>query len=298
MTKGSKKIAIAFLAIWAVFGSIYVSHASDSSIIDALGWTSTEFGSNITITWITTTEAKIVFPLHVANNETIMNYNVSYAKGSLDSTETDASEIKKVVFSNGTFKTQNGNAELLLKDLVANTTYYFVVQPINKEWGLLTTSDQQSFTTPATDAPAVVPTATTTEPSLGSAETTKANFTFTLSGNNVTVKWNEIEGATKFTFASKESTWTTYTNIWSELVTKEKFVFVIPAIGLYSIKIVPVDADGNIVGAEQILTVKITTTAPTPGKGTPATGPALNLVLMSTFLLMLVYVVYRFRTTK
>ena len=162
---------------------------------------------------------------------------------------------------------------------------------------MLTTSDQKSFTTLASET-AVEPVTTTTEPVLGSADTSAANFTYVLSGNNVTVKWKEITGATKFTFASKESTGTTYTNVGSELVSKEKFTFLIPTIGLYSIKIVPVDADGNVVGAEQILTVKITATVSTPGKGTPATGPALNLVLMSTFLLMLVYVVYRFRTTK
>ena len=298
MTKGSKKIAIAFLAICAVFGSLYVSHASDTSIIDALGWTAAQFGTNITITWISTTQAKIIFPLHVANGETIMNYDISYATKSLDSTEAEVSDIKKVVFSNGSFKTQNGNAELLLTGLVANTTYYFVIQPINKEWGLLTTSDQKSFKTLASETAVEPVTTTTTEPVLGAADTSAANFTFVLSGNNVTVKWNEITGATKFTFASKESTGTTYTNVGSELVSKEKFVFVIPTIGLYSIKITPVDADGNVVGAEKILTVKITATVSTPGKGTPATGPALNLVLMSTFLLMLVYVVYRFRTTK
>lgn len=296
MTKGSKIIAISILAIWAFFGSLYVSHASDTSIIDALGWSTEQFGTNITVTWISTTQAKIVFPLHIANGETIMNYNVSYSRKSLDSADSDFSDIKLLVFSNGSFETKNGKAELLLTGLVANTTYYFVVQPINKEWTLLITSDQNSFTTLASDE--IVEPVTTNEPTLGSAETSQANFTFTLSGNDVTVKWNEIEGATKFTFASKEATSTTYTNIGSELVSKEKFTFLIPTIGLYSVKIVPVDDDGNVVGAEKILTVKITATVSTPGKGTPATGPALNLVLMSTFLLMLVYVVYRFRTTK
>jgi hypothetical protein len=47
-----------------------------------------------------------------------------------------------------------------------------------------------------------------------------------------------------------------------------------------------------------VLSVKIDAVTPVGGKGTPATGPALNLILMSTFLMMLIYVVYRFRTTK
>lgn len=294
MTKGSKKIAIAFLAICAAFGGLYLSQASDTAIMDVLE-TSSGFSTDVTTTWITSTQATIAFPLYVANGESIKNYEVNYATNNLEAWETDLSAIKKVVFSEGSYKIVNGKANLILTGLVTKTTYYFVIVPVNKEGTLLTSSDQYSFSTLATD---VKTEPNQTETLLGSANTEEAKFTYTLSGNNVTVKWNAIDGATKFTFATKETTSTTYTNVGSELVSKEKFSFVIADIGLYSIKIIPIDADGNAVWAEKILTVKITAKTETPGKGTPATWPALNLVLMSTFLLMLVYVVYRFRTTK
>lgn len=296
MTKGSKKIAITLLAICAGLGATFVSHATDTSIMDALGGSIAVFSdTTITTTGITSTKADIMFPLFVKNNETIMNYNVTYSKKSLLDGG-DIGDMKEVTFANETIKVENNNAKLTLEWLTPSTTYYFVVTPINKEGVKLDISTQVSFTTLASDP--VATTTSTEEPMLWSANTDAANFTHTISGNKVVVTWEPIDGASKFTFATKESTGTTYSNVWSELVSKKTFTFVIPKIGLYSVKITPVDNDGKTVGAEKILTVKVTTVTDTPGKGTPATGPALNLVLMSTFLLMLVYVVYRFRTTK
>ena len=51
-------------------------------------------------------------------------------------------------------------------------------------------------------------------------------------------------------------------------------------------------------GVERTLAIKIDAIVTPDGKGTPATGAWLNLILMSTFLMMLMYVVYRFRNTK
>ncbi len=68
--------------------------------------------------------------------------------------------------------------------------------------------------------------------------------------------------------------------------------------GSYNIKINGMDANGNVVGSERVLNAKVATITTPPGKGVPQTGPALNIILMSTFLLMLVYVVYKFRGAK
>lgn len=306
MTKGSKKFLVGALSLFAVIGSIHtynVYAAESTSLLDALGGTTTSWTSSITTSGPTQNSITIEFPVFASNGESITSYAVSYVKGKSIATA-DFSEINKATFASDKVKIENDKASIVLEGLLANTTYNFVVMPVNKEGTELTPSDEFSFTT--TNAAATTngttdnttDTTTTDGTVFGAADTSAANFTYTISWSTVTVLWKSIPGTSKFNFSSKEATEANYSNIGAEQVSKEKYVFVLGKIGLYSVKIVPVDANGATVWAEKVLSVKIDTVSETPGKGTPATGVGLNLILMSTFLLMLIYVVYRFRTTK
>lgn len=169
---------------------------------------------------------------------------------------------------------------------------------MNKEGNKLTSSDEMNFTTSNSMAAAPTSANNGDGSSFGAADTAQANFTYSIASGKVMLKWQSIAGASKFQFSMKDAAETTYKSLGDELVSKEAFSFIVSKKGLYTVKIVPVDSTGAPVGGEKILSVKIDNVATVAGKGTPATGPAMNLVLMSTFLMMLMYVVYRFRTTK
>jgi hypothetical protein len=250
------------------------------------------------------TDVTIQFPVNVtANGEKIMNYSVNYSKGK-KILEAELTEIKEVTFDGAKVKVDGDTVSLKLEGLTAGSKYYFIVIPVNKEWNKLTQSDESSFTTSTTDT--ATPTATTTTDTannangemFGAANTSEANFTYSIASGKVMLKWKSIAGAKKFQFSMKDAAETTYKSIGDEMVSKESYSFLVNKKGLYTVKIVPVDAAGASVGTEKVLSVKVDTVTTVAGKGTPATGPAMNLVLMSTFLMMLMYVVYRFRTTK
>jgi hypothetical protein len=305
MTMKSHKILFALFGVIAIIGATQISHAADNNLLNALGTETPTWSTSITSTGPTDTTVKIQFPLYTSNNEKIMNYSVSYVKGK-KIIDADLTEIKKDTFAGEKVVIDGDTATLTLGKLTAESTYEFVVTPINKEGTELTPSDPMSFTTLKAGQAAATTTNTTPDTTanngngeqLPAADTAGANFTYTLSGSKVTLKWKSIAGASKFQISMKEATASSYTSIGEEQVSKESYSFVIDKKGQYSVKIVPVDAQGAPAGSEKILTVKVSSVTAVPGKGTPATGAGMNLILMSTFLMMLMYVVYRFRTTK
>lgn len=305
MKNVTKKILATFFALIAVFAFVK-TYAADtgSNLLDALAGDNSTWAASITTTGANATSIKIEFPIFVSNNEQIMNYAVSYVKGK-SIANADLTDIKKSTFEGDKVVVENGKATLLLDTLSASSTYNFVVTPINKEWTELDPSDEMSFQTTAesamqnTDQSWIMnDTSVTNETMMGSADTASANFTYVVSNSTVTVKWQPIAGATKFAFSMKETIDPAYTNVGEEVITKGTYSFLIGKKWLYTVKIVPEDANGSVVWVEKNLSIKIDTISATPGKGTPATGAWLNIILMSTFLMMLIYVVYRFRTTK
>ncbi len=295
MIRRSKRILLSFL--WCI-AILWISHTfATGSLIDSLAGGSSTWVSSISTTGITSTGVLIQFPIFTSNGERITSYSVSYVKGK-SIAEADLSDIKEKSFAGDKVMIENDTGSLRLDGLTAGSSYDFVVTPINKEGTKLDTSDAKQFSTLTTDVGAGSASPTWDDTVLWAADTASANFTYSLSGSKVTIKWTPISGATKFMFSTKEATDSNYSSVWEELVTKGMYSFVIGKKWLYNVKIVPVDAGWNKAGVEKILSVKIDTVSPVGGKGTPATGPALNLILMSTFLMMLIYVVYRFRTTK
>jgi hypothetical protein len=296
----SHKILFALLGVIAIIGATQISHAADNNLLNALGTEAPSWSTSVTSTGTTDTTVKIQFPLYTSNNEKIMNYSVSYVKGK-KIIDADLTEIKKDTFAGEKVVVDGETATVTLENLSAESTYEFVVTPINKEGTELTPSDPITFTTLAVGQ-GTTQTNTTANNGNGeqlpAADTAGANFTYTLSGSKVTLKWKSIAGASKFQISMKEATAASYTSIGEEQVSKESYAFVIDKKGQYNVKIVPVDAQGAPAGSEKILTVKVSEVSSIPGKGTPATGAGMNLILMSTFLMMLMYVVYRFRTTK
>jgi hypothetical protein len=302
MRKVLQKIFLAIATLATLFTTTQTFAAEGgNNVLDALNWDNANWTTSITTTGPTTSSVTIEFPVFSANGEQIMNYAVSYVKDK-SIASADITDIKKATFEGDAVKVVNGKINIVLQWLTADSTYNFVVSPINKEGVELDLSDEFSFKTLAAAAqnnttPTNNPTASN-EPLAGSADTASANFTYTLDNNRVTVKWNSIAGASKFSFSTKELTQSTYTFLSDVNISSETYSFVIGKVGSHTVKIVPVDAAGNVVGAERVLAIKIDNVSAPTGTGTPATWAGLNLILMSTFLMMLVYVVYRFRTTK
>lgn len=297
-----------FLALLSVVGILTISQtfAADegNNILDALQGDNATWTTSIVATWPTTTSVNVEFPIFTTNGEQIMNYAISYVKDK-SIAGADLSDIKKVTFEGEKVKVANGKVTLLLDGLVAESTYNFVVSPINKEGTELELSDEFSFKTLSAAAATTTTTdgnilneGTNGENMLWSADTASANFTYVLDNNKVTVSWKAISGATKFSFSTKEATQSTYTYVGDVDISKESYTFVISKKWLHTVKIVPVDNAGASMGVERTLAIKIDAIVTPDWKGTPATGAWLNLILMSTFLMMLMYVVYRFRNTK
>lgn len=300
-----------FLALLGVVGILTISQtfAADegNNILDALQGDNAAWTTSIVASWPTATSVNIEFPIFSTNGEQIMNYAISYVKDK-SIAGADLSDIKKVTFEWDKVKVDNGKVTLVLDWLVAESTYNFVVSPINKEGTELELSDEFSFKTLSAAAATANTTNTTDgnilnewangENMLWSADTASANFTYSLDNNKVTVSWKAISGATKFSFSTKEATQSTYTYVGDVDISKESYTFVISTKWLHTVKIVPVDNAGASMGVERTLAIKIDAIVTPDGKGTPATGAGLNLILMSTFLMMLMYVVYRFRNTK
>jgi hypothetical protein len=296
MIRRSKRILLSFLGCIAI---LWITHTfATGSLIDSLAGSSTAWVTTITSTGATSTSVMIQFPIFTSNGERITSYSVSYVKGK-SIAEADLSDIKEMSFAGDKVLINNDTGTLLLDNLSPGSTYDFVVTPINKEWTKLDTSDAKQFTTLTTDVGVWASVnGSGSDTVLWAADTASANFTYSLSGSKVTVKWTPIDGATKFMFSTKEATDSNYSSVGEELVSKGTYSFIIGKKWLYNVKAVPVDAGWNKSGIEKVLSVKIDAVSPVSGKGTPATGPALNLILMTTFLMMLIYVVYRFRTTK
>jgi hypothetical protein len=230
----SHKILFALFGVIAIIGATQISHAADNNLLNALGTETPTWSTSITSTGPTDTTVKIQFPLYTSNNEKIMNYSVSYVKGK-KIIDADLTEIKKDTFAGEKVVIDGDTATLTLGKLTAESTYEFVVTPINKEGTELTPSDPMSFTTLKAGQAAATTTNTTPDTTanngngeqLPAADTAGANFTYTLSGSKVTLKWKSIAGASKFQISMKEATASSYTSIGEEQVSKESYSFVI-----------------------------------------------------------------------
>lgn len=292
------KIFIALVVAMNVFHLSGVSAAdTGANILEALNDTNVDWTTSITTENATATTVDIKFPVFTANNEQIMNYAVSYVKDK-SIANADLTDIKKDTFEGEKVKLEGETITLVLEGLTASSTYNFVVTPVNNEGSELEISEEKTFQTTAEGAtPNEDPMNEGDEPMLGAADTASANFTYVVDDNKVTMKWQPISGASKFAFSMKEVVDANYTNLDEVDISKGTYTFVIGKKGLFTVKIVPIDAGGNVAGTERTASIKIDNVTAT-GSGTPATGAGLNLILMSTFLMMLIYVVYRFRTTK
>lgn len=306
----SNKLKKLFFALLSVVGIATLSQtfAADqgNNILDALQGDNSTWTTSIVASWPTATTVNIEFPVFTSNGEQIMNYAISYVKDK-SIAGADLSDIKKVTFEWDKVKVDAGKVTLVLDWLVADSTYNFVVSPINKEWTELELSDEFSFKTLTAEAAAnnnnqwttdILNEGWATDTMQWAADTASANFTYVLDNNKVTVVWKAISWASKFSFSTKEATQSTYSYVGDVDISKESYTFVISTKWLHTVKIVPVDNAWKTVGIERTLAIKIDAVTTPSGKGTPATGAWLNLILMSTFLMMLIYVVYRFRSTK
>ncbi len=308
MSKLFKKLLVALVGTISILSlsTTFAAEEAAPTLWDALLGENANWISSITTTWVTATSFTIEFPVYVSNGEQILNYAVSYVQNKPMSAA-DITDYKKVAFEGSDVVITNNKVAITLDELTPNTTYNFVVNPINKDGIELEFSDEFSVKTPAANGWSTTnttdPVNTTTnwgddQPMLWSADTAGANFTYEVNKNAVTVKWNAISGALKFQFSMKEATAAQYTYLWDADISAESYNFLVWKTGLFTVKVVPVDGAWNPAWVERTLSIKIDDLSPPTGTGTPPTWAGLNLILMSTFLMMLMYVVYRFRTTK
>lgn len=274
-----------------------ISLAAEDTSIDSIFGSTTSRGftpSDIIVTTGTTPTSTIVkAPVVQANGEYILQYSIVYSEGkSISIAEPQDLFEEKFTLENN--DVVNNMIELELKDLKAGTLYYFIIKPTNKDGISGDFSTEESFTTPG----AGQETTTTTTPVVGAPSDVDPNFTYDVSGSKVTVKWDQTDAASKYEFSLKNINDTNYTLLGSADDTDEMFSFVVNTAGSYNIKITGMDANGNVIGSERVLNAKVATISTPPGKGVPETGPGLNIILMSTFLMMLIYVIYKFRGAK
>ncbi len=230
-----------------------------------------------------------------ANGENILQYSVVYSEGkSISVAEPKDLIEEKITLESSDVK--NNMIELKLNSLKAGTLYYFIIKPTNKDGISGDFSTEGSFTTLGSTPNSTPNTPVTPNDDVFGAPTAgNANFTYTVSGSNVTLTWNSTTDVARYQFSLKNINDKDYNTLGSAKASDQSFSFVVGKTGSYNIRIIGVDANGNTVGSERILNTKIATITTPPGKGIPQTGPALNIILMSTFLLMLIYVVYKFR---
>ncbi len=307
----SKKVlgyALAAAAGTMVIASMSIATAADSSSTSDIFGNTTSWGFTpsdiVGTTGTTSTGVTITAPVVKANNEDILQYSVVYSEGKSISVAEPKDLIEKKITLEAT-DVKNGMIELKLDGLKSGTLYYFILKPTNKDGISGDFSTESSFTTLGSDQTTNSTDTTTTtttnggnEGTLGAPTDANANFSYTVSGSKITLTWNSTDGVAKYQFSYKNINDKDYTTLGSAKGTDQKFPFIVSKKGSYNVRIIGVDTNGNIVGSERILNVKVDTVTPPPGGGTPQTGPALNIILMSTFLLMLVYVVYKFRGAK
>lgn len=300
MQTWSKKIlgcAVAVTMGIAVVSS--VSMAADDSSIDSIFGSTTSWGFTpsdvITTTGTSSTGTTIVAPVVKANGEDILQYSVVYSEGkSISVAEPQDLFEQKITLESSDIV--NGMIELDVNNLKAGTLYYFIIKPTNKDGISGDFSTEGSFTTLGSDQMT-----TTNNPgdnSLGAPTDANANFTYVVSGSKVTLKWNATAAVDKYQFSLKNINDADYRALGNARGADEMFSFVVSKAGSYNIRIIGSDANGSTVGSERILNIKVDTISTPPGKGVPQTGPGLTIILMSTFLMMLIYVVYKFRGAK
>lgn len=293
----SKKLLGYTLAVTAGLALISsISLAAEDTSIDSIFGSTTSWGftpSDIIITTGTTPSSTIVrAPVVQANGENILQYSIVYSEGkSISIAEPQDLFEEKFTLENN--DVVNNMIELELTNLKAGTLYYFIIKPTNKDGISGDFSTEESFTTPG-----AMQDTTTTTPVVGAPTNVDPNFTYDVSGSKVTVTWNQTDAANIYEFSLKNINDTNYTLLGNANDTDETFSFVVNTAGSYNIKIIGIDANGNTIGSERVLNAKVATISTPPGKGVPETGPGLNIILMSTFLMMLIYVIYKFRGAK
>lgn len=276
-----------------------VSLAAEDNSIDSIFGSTTSWGFTpsdvISITGTTSTGVIIEAPVVQANGENILQYSVVYSEGkSISIAEPQDLFEEKITLESS--DVVDNKIQLELSSLKPGTLYYFIIKPTNKDGISGDFSTEGSFTTLGTAQDTT--TTSTDDTTLGAPTDANANFTYVVSGSNVTLKWNATEGVDRYQFSLKNINDADYKALGSAKASDESFSFVISKQGSYNVRIVGNDANGNTVGSERILNMKIDVITTPPGKGTPQTGTGLNVILMSTFLMMLIYVVYKFRGAK
>lgn len=272
-----------------------VSLAAEDNSIDSIFGSTTSWGFSpsdvITTTGTTNTGTIIMAPVVQANSENILQYSVVYSEGkSISVAEPQDLFEEKITLEAS--DVENNMIELKLATLKPGTLYYFIIKPTNKDGISGDFSSENSFTTLGNT------TETNSDTTLGAPTDANPNFTYLASGSNVTLKWSAVDGVTKYQFSLKNINDKDYKALGNANASEMSFPFVVSKAGSYNVRIVGMDANGNTVGTERILNVKVDTISTPPGKGIPETGTGLNVILMSTFLMMLIYVVYKFRGAK
>lgn len=264
--------------LWAELDAATTDTAATGSSQAALNW---GYSETIQATFKEVTGDAVVLNTPVVKDDLgnmIKRYKVTYSTKSI--AESDPTELKEVNFD---FEELTGETvDLALTWLNTTAPYYFVIVPVNKDNNIGENSKEIVYTPVDTHAAAAT------------GNVSLADVTYTYSGNEVSLKWTPVEGASKVEVYMKADWQEDYTSLGSAKMADGSYNFSVTAAGSYYVKLVPTDDNGSAMGQEIVQTVKIDSVATEVAKA-PKVGPETNILIALTLIAVLGYGIYRYR---
>lgn len=216
----------------------------------------------------------------------IKRFKVVFSTKSIADTEPTALQQQTFEFDVVT----GTSLSLQVTGLNTTNTYFFVVEPMNKDNSTGKASEEVEFA-PTHGA------AETGTNQTWAAQTQINDFTYAYSGMEVTLKWSPVEWATKVEVYFKTEDQEEYTKVGDAKMTDGSYNFALTKTGNAYVKLIPTDDNGAPVGPEIVKSLKIETTVAPEVKKVPKVGPAEDMMIAALIVAALGYGVYRFRRT-
>jgi len=113
------------------------------------------------------------------------------------------------------------------------------------------------------------------------------NYTFTW--NTITVNWTAAENVKSVDIYIKKDNDTDFTKVSTVDAKKGKLDIAVTEKGLYIVKLVPIDSQGNILSEGYNLSIKVEKIIKPEMKKAPTVWPASNIILLGILLAILWY---------
>ncbi len=259
----------------------------------------------VTVAEVGENYAVIKFPVLIDDNgDIITKYAIFYATTPLDQTDSALVDQRDIDLDNPTPEVSFSGEYVLyrLDNLQPDTTYYYSVAPLfenedgSVDLGAATTAGK-SFVTLAPAAPTADEMEQQEQHQVPPVKAAIDNISHSISGNEVTLSWTYAgpEDVMVDVYVVDPAT-SEATKVTSVPATQQGAVITVAEGGDIVVRLVPVDAQGEQVGAEKEYAIKVETT---PGQPTveqpPKVGPATNLLIAISIVFFIAYIIYSYR---